>query len=129
MSVEANKQVVRTIADAHVRHDVARVREILSPKLVWHMSGKQFGRDDYLNGLEEGARAFSDLGVELEQVIGEGDLVASLWKIHMRHTGPFQGLSPTNRDVDFTSAWMYRIVDNKVVEAWLVDEDFVSKLR
>jgi predicted ester cyclase len=129
MSTETNKQIVKKLADAHVRHDVALVREILSPKLVWHMSGQQLGRDDYLKGLEQGARAFSDLAVQIDQLVAEGDRVASLWKIRMRHTGAFEGLSPTHRSIEFISSWMYRFVDNQVVEAWLVDEDFLSKLR
>ena len=131
MTIESNKQLARELVDAHKRNDVQRVREILSPKLVWHYGSaeKPMGRDDYITGLESGARAFSDMKLTIEQSLAERDLVAHRMRVEMRHTGEFEGIAPTNRQVRFISSWMYRIVDNRVVEAWLVDEEFLSKLR
>jgi predicted ester cyclase len=130
MSIETNKQITRELVAAHERKDVARIQEILSPKLVWHVSGSptSMGRDEYLEGIEMGARAFSEIKLTIDQSIAEGDLVANLMTVRMRHTGPFQGLAPTNRPLSFASMWMYRIIDGRVVEAWMLEEDFVRSL-
>lgn len=131
MSIESNKQLTRELVDAHKRKDVQRVREILSPKLVWHdgSADKPKGRDDYITGLESGARAFSDMRLTIEQSLAERDLVAHRMRVEMRHTGEFAGIAATNRELRFMSSWIYRVVDNRVVEAWVVDEDFLGKLR
>jgi len=129
MSLESNKQIVRRLVDAHVHDDVAQVKEILSPRLAWHTGGETLGRDDYLAGLEMGARAFSDKVIDVALLIAEGDQVALYQKVHMRHSGEFQELTPSHRTIEFAGAWFYRIADDVIVEAWHVDEDVIGKLR
>jgi len=131
MSTDNTKKVVRELVDAHVRHDVPRVKEILSPRLIWHGGGaaQTMGRDDYVTGLEMGAKAFSDQKIELGPLVAEGDEVAAVMTITMRHTGEFQGIAPTGRTITFASMWFYRIVEARVVEAWQLDEDLLAKLR
>lgn len=131
MSTQRNKEIVKQLLEAHVRSDAGRAAEILSPKLVWHMAGESrtMGRDDYLEGLQTGARAFSDIAHELGHIVAEGEMVAALNTWRMRHTGPFLDLAPTNREVQFGSLWLYRIVEGRVAEIWGFDEDFTAKLR
>jgi predicted ester cyclase len=131
MSTNENKQLIERLLDAHERSDPAGVREVLSPKLQWHVAGapRVMGREDYMKGLEQGHAAFSDLKLTVDDLIAEGDRVAARLTIEMHHTGDFLDLPPTGRSVTFSSAWFYRIVERHVVEAWVVDEDFVSKLR
>jgi predicted ester cyclase len=131
MATESSKDVTRRLAEAHGRGDGPAIREILSPRLTWRMAGapKAMGRDEYLEGFEEGKRAFSDMAVTIEDVVAEGEKVVQRVSIRVRHTGTFQGIEPTNRSLTFASVWFYRVVDARVVEAWSIDEDFVSKLR
>lgn len=131
MSTQRNKEIIKQLLEAHVRSDPGRAAEILSPKLLWHMAGeaRTMGRDDYLEGLKTGARAFSDLSYDLGEIIGEGDTVAALTTWRMRHTGPFLDLAATNRELQFNSLWLYRIIDGRVAEIWGFDEDFTAKLR
>jgi predicted ester cyclase len=131
MSIERNKQIVKQLAEAHFRYDRQRVSEVLSPRLVWHHAGEStiLGRDDYLAGLEMGRRAFSDMSSEVLHTVGEGDKVVTLSRTRMRHTGPFLGIEPTNREIEFPSLWMYRVVDERVVEIWSFDEEFTARLR
>jgi hypothetical protein len=41
MSTEDSKKLIRDLVDAHGRRDIARVREILSPGLIWHSGGAE----------------------------------------------------------------------------------------
>ena len=131
MSTDENKQLIRRLMEAHERHDTAAIHELLSPRLKWHVAGAPdpLSREEYLKGMEEGHAAFSDQRITIEDLLAEGDRVASRTTVEMRHTGTFQEIPPTNRKVTFASIWFYRIVEKHVVEAWLVDEDFLSKQR
>ncbi len=129
MSTDSNKQMVRRLVDAHVRHDAEQVREILSPRLVWHTGGETLGRDEYLKGLEMGARAFSDQAIDIVLMIGEGDVVAMYQDVRMRHSGEFLDIAPSGRTIQFGGAWFYRFADDQIVEAWHIDEDVLGKLR
>ena len=131
MTTERNKRLVEELAAAHPANDVERARRILSPKLKWHMvaSGETMGRDEYLAGLESGNRAFADSSFTLDDIVAEGDRVAVRATYRGRHVGEFDGIAPTNRTITFTSMWFYRIVEDQVVEAWNVDQDFVKQLR
>jgi predicted ester cyclase len=129
MSLDSNKQIVRRLVDAHVHDDAARVKEILSPRLVWHSGGQILGLDDYLTGVEMGARAFSDKVIDVVLLIAEGDRVALYQEVRMRHSGEFQDLAASGRTIEFAGAWFYRIADDRIVEAWHIDEDVMGKLR
>jgi predicted ester cyclase len=131
MSTENIKAVARRLAEAHGQNDVQAVRELLSPGLVWRMAGvpDAMGRDDYLKGMESGRESFSDLSIVIEDEIAEGDTLAVRWTIRMRHTGTFEDIAPTGRKIEFTSIWFYRVVENRIVQAWSMDEHFIDKLR
>jgi predicted ester cyclase len=129
VSLESNKQIVRRLVDAHVHDDAAQVKEILSPHLVWHTGGQTLGRDDYLAGLEMGARAFSDKAIDVVHLIAEGDRVALYQNVRMRHSAKFQDLAASGRTIEFAGTWFYRVTEDRIVEAWHVDEDVMGKLR
>jgi len=125
------KEIVQQLVDAHRRADVMRIREILSPKFVWHQGGaaKPMDRGDWVAGVESGQRAFSDLSITIDETITEGPKVAVLLTIEARHSGPFMSIPPTNRTIRFASMWMLHVVDERIVEVWMLDEDIAAKLR
>jgi steroid delta-isomerase-like uncharacterized protein len=62
--------------------------------------------------------AFPDLRFLLEALIGEGALVAarSVWR--GTHTGAFQGIAATGKEVQVAAMDFYRIEEGRVVEHW-----------
>jgi predicted ester cyclase len=131
MSNESAKEVVRRLIDGHRRHDVALVREVLSPQLVWHAGGapEPLGRDAYLAGLEMGAKAFSDHVYTIDDLVAEGEGVAMRMTVAFRHTGQFMDIAATGKSVTFTNMWFYKVVGAQVTEAWNLDQDLLAKLR
>ncbi len=71
---------------------------------------------------------FPDLHIEVEQLIGEGDLVAARWTATGRHSGPLAGVPATGTDVRWSGTDVYRLADEKIVEWWRND-DFVWLLH
>jgi predicted ester cyclase len=131
MSTEKNKEIVKRLIEAHIRNEKETVGELLSPKLKWHHAGMPdvMSRDDYLAGLDEGNAAFSDMAHDVHALIGEGDRVVTHTTVRMRHTGKFEGIHPSGKNITFESMWMYRVVDGRVVECWGFDEDFKKLLE
>ena len=66
---------------------------------------------------------FSHQRWEIQQVIGEGDIVVVYCTLHGRHTGDLMGIPPTNREVAVDYVHIVRFRDGKAVEYWSVRDD------
>jgi len=56
--------------------------------------------------------------VTLEFIIVDGDLVVERSNVRATHTGTFQGVPPTSKQVTWTENYIYRVSQGKVVEVW-----------
>jgi predicted ester cyclase len=61
---------------------------------------------------------FPDLEVDVDDVVAEGDRVVVRLRFRGTHRGPFQGIEPTGRRVEFGAIRIYRLRDGLVVETW-----------
>jgi predicted ester cyclase len=62
--------------------------------------------------------AFPDLRITVEDTVAGDDKVAARMTFRGTHQGPFRGIEPTGRPVEFSSIRIYRIEDGKVAETW-----------
>jgi predicted ester cyclase len=62
--------------------------------------------------------AFPDLRITVEDTVAGGDKVAARMTFRGTHRGPFRGLEPTGRPVEFSSIRIYRIEGGQVVQTW-----------
>jgi predicted ester cyclase/uncharacterized protein YndB with AHSA1/START domain len=62
--------------------------------------------------------AFSDVHVTVNDTIVEGDRVVERHTARARHSGTFNGIPATGRDVFWTENHIYRLRDGKIAEAW-----------
>jgi predicted ester cyclase len=67
--------------------------------------------------------AFPDLHFEIEEVVGEGDMVAGRLTVSGTHEGSLMGEPPTGRSVRNSHMHFVRFRDGKAVEHWGVRED------
>jgi steroid delta-isomerase-like uncharacterized protein len=65
--------------------------------------------------------AFSDFQITEEDMVVEGDTVATRWTASGTHRGEFMGTGPSGKPFRFTGTAFYRIADGKIVEAWSVN--------
>ncbi len=63
--------------------------------------------------------AFPDLHFTIEDMITDGDSVATRWSSRGTHTGMLQGMAPTGKQVTSSGITISRQVDGKVVEEWI----------
>jgi steroid delta-isomerase-like uncharacterized protein len=67
--------------------------------------------------------AFPDVRLEVEAMVGEGDLVVARWRMTGTHSGAWGDVAPTERRVCFSGVNFFRIVDGKIAEIWNVRDD------
>lgn len=62
--------------------------------------------------------AFTDIQIDLDDVVAQGDRVATRWTLTGIHTGDYKGLSPTGKRITVTGMSFDRIVDGQIMEGW-----------
>lgn len=132
MSTEENKQLIlRWREEIWNKRNVNIIDELHATDYVGHYSGVMPGPirgREALKQLFAAYLAAFDIEVTPEFLIAEGDMVAVHDTNRVKHTGQFQGIAPTGKEVTVTSTDIYRIVDGKIVEQWL-ESDFTSMMQ
>ena len=79
-------------------------------------------------GIVEGNhKAFPDLKVEIFGQTAEGDRVSTHWRFYGTQKGPYLGLPPSDRSVDWTGVQIDRIANGKIAESWVVWDFFTQR--
>lgn len=120
MTSEQNKAIVRRFWKAYEANDQDTLNEVLSLDLVAKAPGAPGpqNREMHLQGISAFNAAFSDRNFKVEELIAEGDAVATRTTLQGIHTGEFQGLPPTGKQILATGLTIERIKDGKIVERW-----------
>ncbi len=114
------KGLVHAFVDAVNDHDWTRVESIVAPGFCRHSDagGTVHSRDQLVEFLEQEYRTFPDATERLEAVIAEGDLVAARHVFTGTQDGPLGDHPPTGRRMRARYLAMYRVADDRIVEAW-----------
>jgi steroid delta-isomerase-like uncharacterized protein len=73
-------------------------------------------------------RAYPDLHLTVEDLIGEGDKVVARIVCSGTHTGEYMGLPPTGKSIAYDEIFIFRFDDGRVVETWGV-VDVYSQMK
>jgi len=129
--IARNKGVaLRFLTELH--HGLATFEELYTPDYVHHNDafypGLQPGLANFKQALQARAGGISDLSVEIEHLIGEGDKVVARFYLSGVHSGTFQGLPATGKRVRFAATDIYRFEDGKIAEGWAL-MDFLALVQ
>lgn len=118
---EQSKAVVRRLhEEVFVKGDVNAVDEIVAEDFVLHEPDGDHGREEHFKGMVPAFRAaFPDLQFTFEDMIAEGDTVATRFTMHGTHEGEFMGIPPTGKEVRVSGMVFERVEDGKVQEGWV----------
>jgi steroid delta-isomerase-like uncharacterized protein len=120
MANEQNEQVVRRNWDAW-NGDQSAIEETVAADAVGHdpaMPEETRGPDGVREMIAMYRGGFPDLEFTIEEMISDGDLVATRWSSTGTHTGDLQGAPPTGQRVTVTGMSIDRVENGKIVEAW-----------
>jgi steroid delta-isomerase-like uncharacterized protein len=115
---EENKALARRSWELLENSDI--LDEVYATDLVWHEP------DQDIRGLEEARQfvgmyktAFPDLSATVEDVIAEGDKVATRYTVRGTHQGEIEEFGPpTGRQIELRGITIHCIEDGKIVEEW-----------
>jgi steroid delta-isomerase-like uncharacterized protein len=83
----------------------------------------QHGIDGYKHLVRWLHTAFPDLRFDVEDIIAEGDEVATFVTFSGTHTGPLRDLAPSGRQVSVKMSHWFWVANGKVAETWSVRDD------
>lgn len=129
MSTQQNKEIV-----THLLYDVINKRnyslldQYISPDFA--NSGTpnlKHGAAAFREVIDHFLEGFPDLTITVQNIIAEGDLVATRGYFTGKHQGPFMGYRPSGRLVQVPYMDFWKIKDGLCTENW-VQMDFASLL-
>ena len=126
MSTEELKAIVRRyIEEVWNNGNLALIDELFAQDWINHNPsvGQTAGREG-LKQLIAGFRdAAPDLHLTINDMIAEGDRVATRWTAQGTHQGEVMGAPPTGKLIRGTAIVIDRIVDGRIVEHWAGRDD------
>ena len=125
MSAQDNKSLVRRFVDeVQSAGNIDLIDEICSPEFVNYSAPPGLPTD--CEGIKIATvmfrRAFPDSYFTVEDMMAEGDKVATRKTFHGTHEGEFMGIPPSGRSVSMSLMDIVRITEGRVVEHWSVGD-------
>ncbi|SFV12918.1 ester cyclase [Pseudoduganella namucuonensis] len=118
MSIDANKQLVRTLYEQCFNHgSLELLNELLTEDFVASPGNR--GRAEFAAGVAAIRAGFPDVRFELEEVFGEDERLAVRWTFQATHAGAFNGTPATGRRVTQTGNVLYHFRGGRIARAWV----------
>jgi predicted ester cyclase len=125
MSTKENKTKQRRVWEEVVnKGDLSLVDEFIAPSYIYHgPMGMEYKGPAGLRQLITMFRtAFPDLHTTIDDMVAEGDKVATRITARGTHEGELMGIAPTGKKITFTGILITRWVGGKEVEAWEIPD-------
>lgn len=126
MSLEENKNIViRLYSEANDAQRYEVLDEICAPDVQIHdpVMGESVGVEAFKGLVAFFAQAFSAQKTDLRLLVAEGDFVAVLHTHTGVHSGAFNGVPPTGRNISVQGCEFVRLKNGKIAEFWRGDAD------
>jgi steroid delta-isomerase-like uncharacterized protein len=120
MSAEENKMAKRRLFQELNRRNLTAVDELFAVNHSYHgpAGTETSGCAEFKELIGLMVRAFPDLQIDVEHVIGEGDWVAARATYSGTHTGDLLGIPATGKHFAVTAQILAHFDESKEVEAW-----------
>lgn len=118
MSTENKTLVRRYVEECIGPGDMSLMDEFLAANYVWHTPSGDFDLQAYKQFQPTVLAAFPDGYWTLEDMIAEGDRVASRLTFYGTHRGDFMGFPASGRQLRLGLMLVSRIAEGRIVEEW-----------
>lgn len=122
---EQNKAIVRRNYETADKNDLTTFSEQLEPDIVIHLPGMPgpLNREALIQMMNGMFSSLTERQHVFEDQIAEGDKVATRLTLHAVHTGEFQGMPATGKQIVVRQTAIHRILDGKIAEVWVSSDD------
>jgi len=131
MSAEESKAIMRRFWDAWEQGNVDLLDELLAPEYINHTLAAPDlppGPEGVKEVVSMFHSAMPDLRVVIEDMIAEGEKVATRYALEGTHRGHLFGAAPTGKQLSIKSITLERVSDGKIKEHWR-NTDEVGMMR
>jgi len=126
--LESNKELVRQAGEeVFNKGNLEMLDEFYSTDVVRHFlpnGSETRGLDQLRDRIQGHLTAFPDWTEKIELIVAEGDFVTIHFSSTGTNTGSFLGNPATGKQIHTNDMSIYRIVDGKIVEHWLLPDLF-----
>ena len=100
---------------------MAIIDELCSDNYVYHGSsgGERHGLKNFKQDQSEFFNAFPDIQFTINDMVTEGDKIATRFTMVGTHKGEFAGIPPTNKKATVWGIGIDRVDNGKFVESWV----------
>jgi steroid delta-isomerase-like uncharacterized protein len=122
---EQNKAIVRRNYETADKNDLTTFSEQLAPDIAVHMPGMPgpLNREALIQMMNVMFSGLTQRQHVFEDQIAEGDKVVTRLTLHAVHTGEFQGMPATGKQIVVSQTAIHRIEDSKIAEVWVSSDD------
>jgi len=120
---EAPKDVIRRYLETWSENDLEKLVAFWDPNLVHHTREGAHGYEETKRMVGAMLRSFYPMRFRIEDMIAEGDMVATRLNWSGTHSGEYMGLPPTGRRVSVSLIGIARVTDGRIAEHWGVTDE------
>jgi len=105
--------------EAFCKGNVDAFNEVFAPDAIFHTPmGEMKGLEEFKKAIPIMRQSFSDVRIEWEEEICEGNSGMQRFTFHMKHTGtsPMFPMPPTGKDTVYKGCAVYHVKEGKIVE-------------
>ncbi len=121
MSTEQNKTIIKKLFEQVMNERrLDLTSEIIAPGFVNHgIANAKPGPEGFREVIGQFLEGYPDMKINLQQVISEGDTVATMGTWTGTNSGSFMGMPATGKKVQVGFADFWKIKDGKCIENWV----------
>ena len=122
---EQNKELVRKVIERALNGgDLDYADEVFHSDYVAHVPrvGEMQGPEGFKNVISVWHRACPDFNMTIEELVADGDFVATRFTTRGTNTGSLLGFAPTGKSMIVHGQELHRIQDGQVAESWICDD-------
>jgi steroid delta-isomerase-like uncharacterized protein len=126
VSAEENKAIMRRYFSVFEQGNIDLLDELLAPDYVNHTPATPdlpTGPEGVKGVVSMFRSAMPDLKVVIEDMIAEGDKVATRYTLEGTHEGELFGVPPTGQLLSIKSFTVERVSDGKIRDHWRVSDN------
>lgn len=105
--------------------DFEQCKTLMAPGFIINLAGvpeQRRGFEAWQLGIDIIRQGFPDLQARIDDILADGDRVAIRLTFSGTHTGEFQGIPATGREVAYMSNEFYRIENGVIAEEWICSD-------
>ncbi len=113
---DTGQYLARLFEEGFNQAETWRIEKLVAERFTDH--GPYVGGVDFRQRLETVRAVMPDASLHVEEVIRQGEYLATRWVIAGTHAGKTLGIAPTGKPVRLAGMSVERLKDGKVIEHW-----------